>query len=68
VENKKLALGVTEVARALSISPWTVRRWIRLGQLKAIRLGRRVLVEPREMRRLVVFGRKTLRPTPRRGQ
>jgi excisionase family DNA binding protein len=68
VEEKKLALSITEVARALSVSPWTIRRWIRLGRVKSIRLGRRVLVEPREMRRLVVFGRKAPRPTPRRGQ
>jgi len=58
METTKLTLSVKEAADSLSISPWTVRRWITDGKLKVIRLGRRVMVEPSELRRLVDTGRK----------
>lgn len=58
VDSTKLALSVNEVAKNLSLSPWTIRRWIRLGTMRSIRLGRRVLIEPGEMRRVVARGRE----------
>jgi excisionase family DNA binding protein len=54
----KLALDVTEAARAVSLSPWTIRKWISTGKIKAIHLGRRVMVELSELERLVELGRK----------
>jgi excisionase family DNA binding protein len=58
VDDIKLALDVTEAARAVSLSPWTIRKWISTGKIKAIHLGRRVMVEPSELKRLVELGRK----------
>jgi excisionase family DNA binding protein len=46
-------LDINSVARLLSLSPWTVRRLIFDGRLTPVRLGRRVLVEPAEVARLV---------------
>jgi excisionase family DNA binding protein len=46
-------LDVYSVADTLALSPLTVRRYIARGRLKAIRLGRRVLVEPAELERFV---------------
>jgi excisionase family DNA binding protein len=66
VDGKKLALSITNAAHILSLSPWTLRRWIRLGRLKAVRLGRRVLVEPEELERLIASGRKTIQKITRR--
>lgn len=61
MNGKRLALSITNAAEILSLSPWTLRRWISSGRLKAVRLGRRVLVEPKELERLVAVGRKTIR-------
>ena len=58
MDDIKLALDVTEAARAVSLSPWTIRKWISTGKIKAIHLGRRVMVEPSELKRLVELGRK----------
>jgi excisionase family DNA binding protein len=49
--------GVEEAARLLGISKWTVRGYIREGKLKAVRLGRRVLVEEGELERFVTNAR-----------
>ena len=46
-------LDVNAVADLLSISKWTVRAYIRSGKLRAVRLGRRVLVEESELERFV---------------
>lgn len=64
MDGNKLALSIKNAAHILSLSPWTLRRWIRLGQLKAVRLGRRVLVEPEELERLIASGRKTRKLAP----
>lgn len=49
--------SVAEAARLLGISPWTTRGYIRDGKLKAVRLGRRVLVEEAELERFVALCR-----------
>lgn len=38
------AVSVPEAARLLSVSPWTLRRYIALKTIRTIRIGRRVLV------------------------
>lgn len=53
----KLALGLKEAAAAVGLSPWTLRHWIKQGRLRAVRLGRRVLLEPSELQRLIEEGR-----------
>lgn len=44
---------VESAARLLSISPWTVRAYIRQGKLNPVRIGRRVLLEEAELERFV---------------
>jgi len=34
---------IQEVAEELRVHPWTVRRWIREGKIKAIRYGHRTV-------------------------
>jgi excisionase family DNA binding protein len=47
---------INSAARLLSISPWTVRSYIAEGKLKAVRIGRRVLLQEVELERLVADG------------
>jgi len=54
-----MALDIREAAHQLSLSPWTIRKWIAVGKIKAVRLGSRVLVEPAELRRLIEQGRES---------
>ena len=56
---EKLAIGLKDAAMAVGLSPWTLRGWIRRGKLRSVRLGRRVLVEPSELKRLVEKGRSS---------
>jgi excisionase family DNA binding protein len=55
---QELAIGVKDAALRVGLSPWTLRAWIRTGKLGSVRLGRRVLIEPSELHRLVEQGRK----------
>ena len=55
----RMALDIREAAHQLSLSPWTIRKWIAVGKIKAVRLGSRVLVEPAELRRLIEQGRES---------
>jgi excisionase family DNA binding protein len=49
----QLAVGLKEAADAVGLSHWTLRQYIRQGKLAAIKLGRRVLIEPGELQRLI---------------
>jgi excisionase family DNA binding protein len=49
----QLAFSVEEAAAMLSLSPWTIRAWIRQGKLSAIKLGRRVVVTREALRDLL---------------
>lgn len=62
MEAEKMLWNVKEAGSALSLSPWTIRRYISDGKLRTVRMGRRVLVEPAECRRFVEECRKALRP------
>ena len=55
---EQLALGVRQAAEAVGLSHWTLRAYVRQGKLKALKIGRRVLIEPNELQRLVESGRK----------
>ncbi len=46
-------LVVREVAEQCRVHPSTVRRWLKSGEMKHKRAGRRVLVEPAEVARFV---------------
>jgi excisionase family DNA binding protein len=58
MDSVKLLWNVKEAANALGLSPWTIRRYIIDGKLQIVRLGRRVLLEPAECRRLLEEGRQ----------
>lgn len=49
----KLAYSVEEVAQATTLSPISVRRLIALGTLRAVRVGRRVLVLAQDVQQLL---------------
>ncbi len=46
-------LSIENTAQLLSISPWTVRKYIACGRLQPVRIGRRVLVAETEIERFV---------------
>jgi excisionase family DNA binding protein len=46
-------LTLAAVAKALCVSPHTVRSWIRKGRLRPIRLCRRLLFHPSEIARFL---------------
>ena len=50
--------NIESAAKALSLSPWTVRAYIRQGKIRPVRIGRRVLIEPAEIRRIIDLGRE----------
>ena len=54
-----LTMGLKDAAKAVGLSIWTLRGWIRRGKLRCVRLGSRVLVEPAELQRMVEAGRKS---------
>lgn len=43
-------LSVKECAEALGVTHWTVSRFIKRGELSCIRVGRRVLIAPNDLR------------------
>ncbi len=51
-------LTVEKAAELLGISPWTVRAYLRDAKLMAVHIGRRVLIEPSELRRFVEDAKK----------
>ena len=54
----RLVYSIPDAARLLSLSPHTLRKWIATGRLRATRLGSRVLVEHRELLRIIEAGRQ----------
>ena len=54
---ENLVLNVREAAEALRISPHTIYLYIRQGKIAATRIGRRVLVEPSELHKLIDEGK-----------
>ena len=48
-----LAVDVREAARLTSLSTFTIRRAVKRGRLRAVRVGRRVLIPVTELEQLV---------------
>lgn len=46
-------LPLLAVAKALCVSPHTVRAWVRKRQLQPVRICRRLLFDPREIARFL---------------
>jgi excisionase family DNA binding protein len=51
-----LAVSVHEAARLLSVSPRSIRRWVKAGRVQAVRLSTRVLLPVTECERLAREG------------
>lgn len=56
---EKIALGIDEAAELISVSPWTIRKWIQQGKLVPTRLGRRVCLTPDALRKFVYTNTKS---------
>lgn len=52
-------LTLLAVAKALCISPHTVRAWVRKGRLRPLRICRRLLFDPAEVSRFLTEARST---------
>jgi excisionase family DNA binding protein len=52
-ENITQLLTLLAVARALCVSPHTVRSWVKKGRLRPVRLCRRLLFHPDEIARFI---------------
>jgi DNA-binding transcriptional MerR regulator len=50
-------LTLLAVAKALCVSPHTVRSWVKQGKLKPVRLCRRLLFHPDDIARLLAGAR-----------
>jgi excisionase family DNA binding protein len=46
-------LTLFAVAKALAVSPHTVRSWVRKGRLRPLRICRRLLFDPAEVTRFL---------------
>lgn len=49
----KLCLSIQEAAASTSLSRWTIKAYIRMGKIKSFRIGRRVMIRPRDLRAFV---------------
>jgi hypothetical protein len=52
-------LTLEEVAHILGRSHWTLRLDHKAGRIKCVRIGRNLMVEPSEVRRIIDEGLKT---------
>jgi excisionase family DNA binding protein len=55
-ESQECLASVEEASRRLSVSTFTTRRLIKSGQLRAVRVGKRVLVPLSEIERVMTKG------------
>jgi excisionase family DNA binding protein len=60
-----IAVDVQEAARLTSLSPYTVRAYIRQKKLRAVHVGRRLLVPVAELQRLVAEGIESYHSLPK---
>ncbi len=51
-----LAVDLSEASRLTSLSVRTLRRYVRMGRLKVVRVGRRVLVPIGSLKELLKVG------------
>ena len=52
-----LTIGVRKAATMLGVSSWSIRRWVRLGRLPAVKLGRRTVLELAALHRFIASNR-----------
>lgn len=58
---EKRLYSLTEAGEALGISPWSLRRHIARGTLKATRVGRRVLLASETLDKIAKHGLPSLK-------
>lgn len=51
-------LNIDEAARIIGRAHWTLRRDIKSGKITCVRIGRRIMIEKREIRRVIEEGRE----------
>jgi hypothetical protein len=51
-------LKIEDAARLVGRTHWTLRHDVKAGRLKCVRIGRRIMIEPSEIRRLIEEGRR----------
>lgn len=51
-------LTIEDVARLVRRTHWTLRHDVKTGRLRCVRIGRRIMIEPSEIRRLIEEGRQ----------
>jgi excisionase family DNA binding protein len=59
---QKLLVSIEEAADVLSISKWTVRKYIDSGAIQTVKLGTRRLISSAELERLAKEGLVAIRP------
>jgi excisionase family DNA binding protein len=58
MENIVQLYDVKRVAQQLSVSPWTVRAYIRAGKLRHVRIGRLVRLDEKEIADFVASSKR----------
>jgi predicted site-specific integrase-resolvase len=66
-DNVPQLLTLLAVAKALCVSPHTVRSWVRQGKLRPVRLCRRLLFDPEDISCLVAQSKAGQRQECARG-
>ena len=51
-------LKIEEAARLVGRTHWTLRHDVKAGKLRSVRIGRRIMIEPAEIRRLIEENRR----------
>jgi Helix-turn-helix domain len=51
-------LKIEDAARLVGRTHWTLRHDVKAGKLRCVRIGRRIMIEPSEIRRLIEEGRR----------
>ncbi len=62
VTPNKLAVSVAEAASLVSVATRTMRAWIASGRVRAVHLGRRVVVPVAELERLLALDSASTHP------
>lgn len=66
--NMPVLVDADTVAKALSVSRYTVRRWASIGKLRRVKIGARTLFDPADVARLVERAKQTQDTSPKRGK
>jgi excisionase family DNA binding protein len=64
MQNVLQLYDVKRVAQQLSLSPWTIRAYIRSGKLRPVRIGRLVRLDEKEIADFVANSKKGLMTVP----